>query len=52
VARLYFAAFDADNRYCEATDAFTRHTEPRFARRAVQWAQVDGKTRLLAAGAA
>ena len=29
-----FAAFDADNHYYEATDAFTRHLDPAFRRRA------------------
>ena len=50
MAKLDFAAFDADNHYYEATDAFTRHIEPQFARRAMQWAQIGGKTRLLVAG--
>ncbi|MBL7496656.1 amidohydrolase family protein [Frankia sp. CNm7] len=43
-------AFDADNHYYETLDAFTRHIEPEFARRCMQWAQVDGKTRLLVGG--
>jgi predicted TIM-barrel fold metal-dependent hydrolase len=43
-------AFDADNHYYEALDAFTRHIEPAFAKRCMQWAQVDGKTRLLVGG--
>jgi predicted TIM-barrel fold metal-dependent hydrolase len=51
MARLEFAAFDADNHYYEATDAFTRHIEPQFARRCMQWAQLGGKQRLLVAGA-
>ena len=50
MAKLDFQAFDADNHYYEATDAFTRHIEPEFARRCMQWAQVDGKTKLLVAG--
>ncbi|NUU23084.1 MAG: amidohydrolase family protein [Streptomycetaceae bacterium] len=45
-----FRAFDADNHYYEAVDAFTRHIEPEFRKRCMQWAQVDGKTRLLVAG--
>ncbi len=43
-------AFDADNHYYEAMDAFTRHIEPEYARRAMQWAEVGGKTRLLVGG--
>ena len=42
-----FTAFDADNHYYEATDAFTRHIEPSMAKRAMQWAEIDGKQRLL-----
>ena len=42
--------FDADNHYYEATDAFTRHIEPEYAKRAMQWAEIDGKTRLLVGG--
>ena len=43
MSHIDFAAFDADNHYYEAADAFTRHIEPKFARRCMQWAQVDGK---------
>ena len=42
--------FDADNHYYEATDAFTRHIDPRMERRAMQWAEIGGKTRLLVGG--
>lgn len=45
-----FRAFDADNHYYEATDAFTRYIEPDMAKRCMQWAEVDGKTRLLVGG--
>jgi predicted TIM-barrel fold metal-dependent hydrolase len=45
-----FALFDADNHYYEATDAFTRHLDPTMAKRTMQWAQVDGKQRLVVAG--
>ena len=45
-----FTTFDADNHYYEATDAFTRHLDPKMARRAMQWAEVDGRQRLLVAG--
>ena len=47
---LGFAAFDADNHYYEATDAFTRHLEPAFRKRGVQWASIDGRNRLLVGG--
>ena len=45
-----YEIFDADNHYYEATDAFTRHLEPGFAKRTMQWAQVDGRTRLVVGG--
>src|SRR3990172_7239455 len=44
-----FALFDCDNHYYEALDAFTRHMDPRLAKRAVSWAEVDGRKRLLVA---
>ena len=47
---LGFRAFDADNHYYEAVDAFTRHIDPEMAKRTMQWADVDGKRRLLVAG--
>ncbi len=40
---LDFQAFDADNHYYEALDAFTRHQDPRLAPRCVQWAEIDGR---------
>ena len=42
--------FDADNHYYEATDAFTRHLDPALRKRAMQWAEIDGKQRLLVGG--
>ena len=45
-----YEIFDADNHYYEATDAFTRHLEPGFAKRTMQWADVDGRTRLVVGG--
>jgi predicted TIM-barrel fold metal-dependent hydrolase len=45
-----FQLFDADNHYYEATDAFTRHLDPRFAKRAMQWGEINGKQRLIVAG--
>ena len=47
---LDFAAFDADNHYYEAEDAFTRHMDRKMARRAMQWAVVNGRKELLVAG--
>ena len=47
---LPFRFFDCDNHYYEAVDAFTRHLEPAYRKRGMQWAQVDGKTRLLVGG--
>jgi predicted TIM-barrel fold metal-dependent hydrolase len=45
--KLPFRFFDCDNHYYEALDAFTRHLESAYRKRAMQWAKVDGKTRLL-----
>ena len=45
-----FRAFDADNHYYEAEDAFTRHIEPSMAKRCMQWADINGKQRLLVGG--
>jgi predicted TIM-barrel fold metal-dependent hydrolase len=45
-----FPIFDADNHYYEALDAFTRHIEPAMRKRAMQWATVEGKQRLLVGG--
>ena len=42
--------FDADNHYYEALDAFTRHIEPQYAKRCMQWATIGGKQRLLVGG--
>jgi predicted TIM-barrel fold metal-dependent hydrolase len=50
MAKLDFGIFDADNHYYEAEDAFTRHIDPRMAKRAMQWANVDGRKQLLVAG--
>jgi predicted TIM-barrel fold metal-dependent hydrolase len=48
---LGFPVFDADNHYYEAKDAFTRHLDRSMRKRAMQWATVDGKERLLVGGA-
>lgn len=37
------SAFDADNHYYEALDAFTRHLDPRQGPRTVQWAEIEGR---------
>jgi predicted TIM-barrel fold metal-dependent hydrolase len=50
MTELGFAAFDADQHYYEAEDAFIRHMEPSMAKRAMQWAEVGGKKRLLVGG--
>ncbi len=50
MADLDFVAFDCDHHYYEAPDAFTRHIEPGMERRAMQWAEVNGKQRLLVGG--
>jgi predicted TIM-barrel fold metal-dependent hydrolase len=50
VAELDFTAFDADNHYYEAEDAFIRYIEPAMAKRCMQWADVGGKRRLLVGG--
>lgn len=50
MSELGFRPFDADQHYYEATDAFTRHIDPKMAKRCMQWAEVDGKQRLLVGG--
>jgi predicted TIM-barrel fold metal-dependent hydrolase len=45
-----YRLFDADNHYYEAEDAFTRYLDRDMAKRAVQWAVVDGKKKLLVGG--
>ncbi len=50
MAKLPFRAFDADNHYYEATDAFTRHIPKEYAKRGMQWATINGKQRLLVDG--
>lgn len=50
MSELGFRPFDADHHYYEATDAFTRYIDPAMAKRCMQWAQINGKTRLLVGG--
>ena len=45
-----FAAFDADNHYYEATDAFIRHVPAKMHKRCMQWATIGGRQRLVVAG--
>ena len=40
---LDFKAFDADNHYYEALDAFTRHVPKQMQPRCVQWAEIDNR---------
>ena len=49
-SNLGYAAFDADNHYYEAEDAFIRHVDPKMHKRCMQWAQIDGRQRLLVGG--
>ncbi len=50
MADLGFRAFDADQHYYEAEDAFIRHVPRSMRKRCMQWAIVDGKKRLLVGG--
>ena len=45
-----FEYFDCDNHYYEAIDAFTRHAEKGMASRTMQWAEINGRQRLLVGG--
>jgi len=50
MAQLDFQAFDADHHYYEAEDAFIRHVDRRMRRRCMQWAEIEGRKRLLVGG--
>ncbi|HEX6392818.1 MAG TPA: amidohydrolase family protein [Acidimicrobiales bacterium] len=50
MADIDFRFFDCDNHYYEAKDAFTRYIDPEYGKRAMQWAIVDGRERLLVGG--
>jgi len=50
MAALDYQAFDADNHYYEAEDAFTRHVDPKMHKRCMQWAEINGRKRLLVGG--
>jgi predicted TIM-barrel fold metal-dependent hydrolase len=43
VSELGFLAFDADNHYYEALDAFTRYVDPKMQPRCVQWCEMHGR---------
>ena len=43
MTELDYLAFDADNHYYEAPDAFTRHVPPEWQQRCVQWCEIDGR---------
>jgi predicted TIM-barrel fold metal-dependent hydrolase len=43
VSELDHPVIDADNHYYEALDAFTRHLDPAWAQRCVQWCEIDGR---------
>jgi predicted TIM-barrel fold metal-dependent hydrolase len=50
MADLGFLAFDADHHYYEAEDAFIRHVPRKMQKRCMQWATIEGRTRLLVGG--
>jgi predicted TIM-barrel fold metal-dependent hydrolase len=50
VPDLGYQAFDADNHYYEALDAFTRHLDPRLGPRTIQWAEIGGRKYHVVAG--
>ena len=43
MTELDYLAFDADNHYYEALDAFTRHLDPQLGPRCVQWCEINGR---------
>ena len=45
-----FKLFDCDNHYYEADDAFTRYMDPELKKRGMQWAEINGRKRLLVGG--
>jgi predicted TIM-barrel fold metal-dependent hydrolase len=50
MGELGFPAFDADNHYYEALDAFTRHLDPAFRHRGVRVVQDGRRTEVLIGG--
>ena len=47
---LGYPAFDCDNHYYEAEDAFTRHVPREMHPRCVQWAEINGRKHHLVGG--
>jgi len=47
MSHVDFPVFDCDNHYYEALDAFSRYIEPEYAKRGMQWVEVNGKLRLM-----
>ena len=41
---LGYIPFDCDNHYYEALDAFTRHVDPAWHRRCVEWCEINGRS--------
>jgi predicted TIM-barrel fold metal-dependent hydrolase len=50
VSELDYRAFDCDNHYYEAPDAFTRHVPKAMQSRCVQWAEIEGRKHHLVGG--
>lgn len=50
MTELDHLAFDADNHYYEAIDAFTRHVPPAMQPRCVQWCEIAGRRYHLVGG--
>ena len=50
MSQLSYAAFDADNHYYEAEDAFTRHVPKEMQPRCVQWATIEGRRHHIVGG--
>jgi len=44
---LGYAAYDSDNHYYEAEDAFTRHLPREFRNRGLRWADMNGRKKVL-----
>jgi predicted TIM-barrel fold metal-dependent hydrolase len=42
--------FDFDNHYYEASDALTRHLDPKLGSRGVRWAEINGRRKLVIGG--
>lgn len=50
MTELGYRVFDADQHYYEAEDAFIRFMPREMQKRCMQWAEIDGKRRLLVGG--